>query len=459
VSDGREPLPLTVVVLAAGRGTRMRSRRPKVLHTLAGRTLLDWVLETARSLAPKRIVLVHPPASDWVPENVPGLVGVVQPEPRGSGDAVRFALQETAPDDRVLVLYGDVPLVAREDLEHLLADAPNGGLALLTARPADPRGYGRVLRDADGRLRAVREERDLGPARAAALPEVNTGVMTARAQALARWLRDLRPDNAPGEYYLTDVVARAAAEGAPVLGIEAQDGEGVLGANDARDLARLEAVVRRRRAEALLDAGVRLIDPLRVDVRGTIVAGRDVVLDVDVILEGRVELGDGVHVGAFSYLRNVTAAPGAVIRPYSHLEDACLGAGSRVGPYARLRDGVTLAEDVRVGNFVEIKKTAVGDGSKIAHLSYVGDARIGRNVNLGAGVVTVNYDGAAKHPTVVEDDAFVGCGSQLVAPITVGAGSYVGAGSTLTEDTPPGELTLARARQVTIRGWRRPGRR
>ncbi len=459
MSRERGPTPLTVVVLAAGRGTRMRSERPKVLHTLAGRTLLDWVLEAAGRLSPNRIVLVHPPKADWLPQGLPGLVPVLQPEPRGSGDAVRLALNEVEAGDRVLVLYGDVPLVAPDDLERLLDGAPDLGLAVLTARPADPRGYGRVVRDERGALCAVREERDLDPREARTLGEVNTGVMTARAGALAGWLRDLRADNAQGEYYLTDAVARAVAAGVPVLGLEARDGDGVLGANDARDLARLEAVVRRRQAEVLLDAGVRVLDPLRVDIRGTVVAGRDVVLDVDVILEGRVELGDGVRVGAFSYLRDVTVESGAEILPFSHLEDARVGAGGRVGPYARLRDGVALADGVRVGNFVELKKCTIGAGSKIPHLSYVGDARVGRNVNLGAGVVTVNYDGARKHPTVVEDGAFVGCGTELVAPVTVGAGSYVGAGSTVTENTPPGELTLARARQVTVRGWRPPGKR
>ncbi len=459
MNEERDRVPLAVVVLAAGRGTRMRSARPKVLHTLAGRTLLDWVLEAALRLSPRRIVLVRPPGDEWVLGDVPGLVSVVQPEPRGSGDAVRTALERVGKGERVLVLYGDVPLVAADDLKRLLDEAPADGLALLTVRPADPHGYGRVLRGPDGTVRAVREERDLDPEQARTYGEANSGVMTARADLFARWLCDLRADNAQGEYYLTDVVARAVDDGAPVAGLEARDGEGVLGANDARDLARLEAVVRRRRADALLEAGVRVLDPARLDVRGTVTTGRDVVLDANVILEGRVELGDGVRVGACSYLRDVTVEKDAEILPFSYLENARVGVGSRVGPYARLRDGVVLADAVRVGNFVEIKKSTVGTGSKILHLSYVGDARVGRNVNLGAGVVTVNYDGANKHPTVVEDGAFVGCGSELVAPVTVGAGSYIGAGSTLTEDAPPGELTLARARQVTVRGWRPPGKR
>lgn len=458
-ASARATPPLAVIVLAAGRGTRMRSERPKVLQTLAGRPLLDWVLETALSLKPERILLVHPPVADWIPAGVPRLTGVVQPSPLGSGDAVRCALQHVDPGDRILVLYGDVPLVSLDDIAGLLDVVQDDGLALLTARPRDPGGYGRVLRDARGRICAVREERDLDPADTLKLKEINTGIMTARAARLEHWLRDLRNDNVQGEYYLTDVVARAVAEGSPVLDREARDGDGALGANDARDLARLEAVVRRRKAEALLDAGAHVLDPLRLDVRGTVVVGRDVVLDVDVILEGRVELADGVRVGAFSYLRDVTVESGAEIRPFSHLEDARVGAGCRVGPYARLRDGVVLAGCVRIGNFVELKKCSIGDGSKIPHLSYVGDARIGRDVNFGAGVVTVNYDGTNKNMTVVEDGAFVGCGSELVAPVVVGAGSYVGAGSTVTEDTPPGELTLARARQVTVRGWRPPGKR
>ncbi len=449
--------PLSVVVLAAGQGKRMRSGRPKVLHALAGRPLLAHVLEAARALGPERSVVVHGHGGEAVRAAFPDpdLAWVEQAERLGTGHAVAQALPALPDAGLVLVLYGDVPLVRPETLARVVEAAGGDGLAVLTARLDDPTGYGRIVRDGAGRLARIVEEKDADEA-VRAIREVNTGILVAPAARLRAWVGRLGRDNAQGEYYLTDVVAMAVSEGVPVAAVCAGDPDETLGVNDRLQLARLERIWQRRAAEALMRAGVTVRDPARLEVRGTVKHGRDVELDVGVVLEGSVRLGDGVRVGPYCVLRDVTVADGAEILPFTLVEGAEIGPGTRVGPYARVRPGTRLAAEVRIGNFVELKNAEVGEGSKINHLSYVGDATVGREVNIGAGTITCNYDGAHKHRTVIEDEAFIGSDTQLVAPVTVGRGATIGAGSTITRDAPPGELTLSRAPQVTRPGWKRP---
>ncbi len=450
--------PLSVVVLAAGQGKRMRSDRPKVLHALAGRPLLAHVLEAARALGPGRIVVVHGHGGEAVRAafaGEPGLTWVEQAERLGTGHAVAQALPEVQDGDQVLVLYGDVPLVRPQTLRRLLDAAGGERVAVLTACLDDPTGYGRIVRDEAGQLARIVEEKDADAA-TRAIREVNTGILAAPAARLRGWVGRLGRDNAQGEYYLTDVVAMAVAEGVPVAAVCVEDPDETLGVNDRVQLARLERLWQRRAAEALLRAGVTLRDPARFELRGTLEHGRDVEIDVGVVLEGTVRLGDGVRVGPYCVLRDVTVAEGAEILPFTLIESAEIGPGARVGPYARVRPGTRLAARTRIGNFVELKNADVGEGSKINHLSYVGDALVGREVNIGAGTITCNYDGAHKHRTVIEDEAFIGSDTQLVAPVTVGKGATIGAGSTITRDAPPGGLTLSRAPQVTRPGWKRP---
>ncbi|RMD80545.1 MAG: UDP-N-acetylglucosamine diphosphorylase/glucosamine-1-phosphate N-acetyltransferase [Gammaproteobacteria bacterium] len=438
----------------------MRSRLPKVLHPLAGRPLLAHVLDTARALSPEIVLVVHGHGGEQVRRafaQAP-VAWVDQGEPLGTGHAVAQALPQVPDGHRVLVLYGDVPLLGAETLRRLLAAAGPEGVALLTAELADPSGYGRILRDGAGRVQAIVEERDAS-AEQRALREVNTGVLTAPAHRLRRWLARVDNRNAQGEYYLTDVVALAVLEGVPVHAVPAPDPEEVLGVNDRLQLAALERRWQRRAAERLLREGVGLLDPARFDLRGELRCGLDVVLDVGVVVEGRVELGDGVRVGPYVLLRDVRLGPGCEVLAHSVLEGVEAGPGVRIGPFARLRPGTRLAAGARVGNFVELKAAEVGEGSKINHLSYVGDATVGRAVNIGAGTITCNYDGHRKHRTVIEDEAFIGSDTQLVAPVRVGRGATIGAGSTITRDAPPGELTLSRAPQVTRQGWRRPAER
>ena len=457
--------PLSVVILAAGRGKRMRSRLPKVLHPLAGRPLLAHVVEAARALGPEAVYVVHGHGGGQVRAALGGLpvTWVEQAEQLGTGHAVAQALPRIPDGHQVLVLYGDVPLLRSETLRRLLKAAEAGapgerGLALLTAELPDPTGYGRILRDADGRVTGIVEEGDAS-AEQRALREVNTGVLAAPAGRLRAWLERIDNRNAQGEYYLTDVVALAVLEGVPVRAVPAEDPAEVQGVNDRLQLAALERLWQRRAAEGLMRQGVTLLDPDRLDLRGEVVCGTDVTLDVGVVLEGRVELGDGVRVGPYAVLKDVRLGEGCEVLAHSVLEGVEAGAGVRIGPFARLRPGTRLADGVRVGNFVELKAAEVGEGSKINHLSYVGDASVGRDVNIGAGTITCNYDGHRKHRTVIEDEAFIGSDTQLVAPVRVGRRATIGAGSTITKDAPPGELTLSRAPQVTRKGWRRPGER
>ncbi len=449
---------MQVVVLAAGQGKRMHSSLPKVLQPLAGRPLLSHVLATARSLRPSRICVVHGHGGERVRQcfaTDTDLLWAQQQPQLGTGHAVQQALPQLAPEGLALVLYGDVPLTSPATLARLIDAARGGALALLTVGLDDPDGYGRILRDASGRVERIVEQKDATDEERA-VREINTGMLCAPVACLARWLAQVRNDNMQSEYYLTDIVALAVADGHPVETAQPAAVWETLGVNSKAQLAALERIFQQQAASALMERGVTLIDPARIDVRGELRCGSDVEIDVGCVFEGRVELGDGVRVGAHCVIRNSVVAAGARIEPFCHIEDASVGAACRVGPYARLRPGAQLAEDVHVGNFVEVKNSRIDAHSKANHLSYLGDATVGRNVNIGAGTITCNYDGANKHRTVIEDDAFIGSDTQLVAPVTVGRGATLGAGTTLTQDAPPDALTLSRAKQVTLPRWQRP---
>jgi bifunctional UDP-N-acetylglucosamine pyrophosphorylase / glucosamine-1-phosphate N-acetyltransferase len=450
-------LPLSVVILAAGQGKRMNSALPKVLQDLAGQPLLRHVLDTARALSPAGIHVVYGHGGDAVRAAFKGeSVGwALQAEQKGTGHALQQAMDAIPDDHLVLVLYGDVPLLRVDTLRALVAEASERQLALLTVTLADPTGYGRVVRDARGRVRSIVEQRDATP-RQQRIREGNTGVLVAPARRLREWLGRLRSDNAQGEYYLTDVIAMAASDGVKVAAQAAAEESEVLGVNDRQQLAHLEGVLRARRAQAALRAGVMLADPLRFDQRGELVTGRDVRIDVNVVLEGTVELGDGVRIGPGCVLRDVTLAAGTVVHANSVLEQCSAGPDCVIGPFARLRPGARLAAGVHIGNYVEVKNSTLGEGSKANHLTYLGDATVGSGVNIGAGTISCNYDGANKWRTDIGDGAFIGSGTMLVAPVKVGDGATIGAGSTITQDAPAGKLTVARARQATIEGWRRP---
>jgi bifunctional UDP-N-acetylglucosamine pyrophosphorylase / glucosamine-1-phosphate N-acetyltransferase len=448
---------MNVVILAAGHGKRMHSDTPKVLHPLAGRPLLSHVIATAKGLSPARIVVVYGHGGEAVRGAIadPGVEWVKQEPQLGTGHAVRQALPKLDGGAATLVLYGDVPLIRTETLEGLRA-AARDGLGLLTVELDDPRGYGRIVRSR-GKIARIAEERDATD-KERAIREVNTGIMVAPTKRLASWLGRLKNDNAQKEYYLTDVVRFAVEEDVPVSGVAAGSAWEVLGVNSRAQLAELERMHQRSVARALMERGVTLADPGRIDVRGTLTCGRDVAIDVNCVFEGAVTLGDRVSVGANCVLRNVTVAAGTRIEPFCHFDEAEIGSNCRLGPYARIRPGTVLAEDVHVGNFVEVKASRVGTGSKANHLAYVGDTEVGRNVNIGAGTITCNYDGANKHRTVIEDDVFIGSDTQLVAPVRVGRGATLGAGTTLTKDAPAGELTVSRVRQSTVPGWKRPAK-
>ena len=447
---------MNIVVLAAGLGRRMRSDLPKVLHPLAGKPLLGHVLDCARSLAPNRLVVVYGHGGESVPSALAaGDIRWAKQEPQlGTGHAV----MQAAPwlDDAVptLILYGDVPLTRRETLARLIAAAGGERLAILTVELDDPTGYGRIVRSGERIVRIV-EHKDADAA-TRALREVNTGIMVAPTARLKRWLGALSNDNAQQEYYLTDIVAQAVADGVPVVATQPDQVWETLGVNSKAQLAELERIHQRSLAERLMDDGVTLADPARIDVRGTLACGRDVCVDVSCVFEGSVTLADRVRIGAHCVIRNARIEAGAEILPFTHIEDAVVGPGARVGPYARLRPGTELGEQAHVGNFVEMKNVKMAAHSKANHLAYVGDAVVGQRVNIGAGTITCNYDGANKWQTVIEDDAFIGSDTQLVAPVRVGKGATLGAGTTLTRDAPEGKLTVSRAKQTTIDNWQRP---
>ncbi len=448
---------MNIVILAAGPGKRMHSSTPKVLHRLAGRALLEYVLDTAKQLSPKVVCVVYGHGGELVRRAVEenGAVWVMQEPQLGTGHAVMQAAPHL--DDRwpTLVLYGDVPLIRADTLRHLV-EVTGKGLGLLIATLDDPAGYGRILRNGK-KVVGVVEEKDAN-ARQRALREINTGIVVAPTKKLKAWLAKLQNNNAQKEYYLTDIVALATKERVPVTAVQADAAWETLGANSRGQLAELERIYQRKLATSLMEQGVALADPSRCDVRGKLVCGRDVAIDVNCVLEGEVKLGDGASVGANCVLRDVTVGAGTRIEPFCHLEDADIGADCRIGPYARIRPGTRtrLAEGVHIGNFVEVKASSIGAGSKANHLTYIGDSEVGRNVNVGAGTIVCNYDGANKHRTVIEDDVFIGSDTQLVAPVRVGRGATLGAGTTLTKDAPAGELTLSRVKQVSIPDWQRP---
>jgi len=445
---------LAVVVLAAGQGKRMHSSLPKVLHRLAGRPLLAHVLTTARTLEPAQVLVVFGHGGGEVRAAFSGdsVEWVEQREQLGTGHALAQALPKVAPDSQVLVLNGDVPMIRAETLQALV-QASGKGLAICTSTLSDPSGYGRVVRDAGGRVRRIVEEKDATP-KERRIREWYAGFLAAPAARLAGWVAKLKPANAQKEYYLTDVVGLAARDRARIETVRAADPWEVAGVNSHHELALLERAWQNAQARRLLDAGVALADLWRVDVRGELVCGRDVSIDVNCVFEGNVRLGDGVQVGPNCVLRNVRVAEGTQILASSVLEDSEIGKRCRIGPFARFRPGASLAEGVHIGNFVEVKASRIGAGSKANHLSYIGDADVGSRVNVGAGTITCNYDGVAKYRTVIEDECFIGSDSTLVAPVTIARGSYIGAGSTISKDTPAGQLTVARARQMSLPGWK-----
>jgi len=447
---------MNIVILAAGQGKRMHSNLPKVLHPVAGKALAQHVIDTARTLSPEKLIVVYGHGGDVVKATLaaPDLAWAEQAQQLGTGHAVAQAVPALGNAAQTLVLYGDVPLTTAATLKRLL-QAGKDGLAILTVDLADPSGYGRIVRDAAGKVQRIVEQKDASEAEKA-IREINTGIMVMPTARLADWLGKLKNDNAQGEYYLTDIVALAVAEGLPVRTAQPLGEWEVLGVNSKVQLAELERQHQRNLADQLLVAGVRLADPARIDIRGELSHGRDVSIDVGCVFEGKVELGDAVEVGPYCVLKNVTVGAGTRIAAFCHFEGAVIGPDGVLGPYARLRPGAELGPEVHIGNFVEVKKTKIGAQSKANHLAYIGDAEIGQRVNVGAGTITCNYDGVNKHLTVIEDDAFIGSDTQLVAPVRVGRGATLGAGTTLTKDAPPEALTVSRAKQMSLSGWQRP---
>ncbi|MBW4050476.1 MAG: bifunctional UDP-N-acetylglucosamine diphosphorylase/glucosamine-1-phosphate N-acetyltransferase GlmU [Proteobacteria bacterium] len=448
---------MSVVILAAGEGKRMKSALPKVLQPLAGRPLLAHVIDTARSLQPAAIHVVYGHGAGRVRETLEKeqVEWTLQARQLGTGHAVLQAIPKVPDEHRVLVLYGDVPLLGRATLEHLVTAGGRDDVALLTMAPADPAGYGRIVRDSKGSVARIVEQKDAS-AQERTIRECNTGVMAAPSRLLKQWLAGLRAANSQGEYYLTDVVEMAVKAGISVVPVACEDPIEALGVNDKVQLAALEAVCRQRAARELMLAGVTIADPARVDVRGSVQHGKDVFIDVNVVLEGSVKLGDRVHIGPGCVIRDAQIGDDTQVLPHCVIEGAVIGPGCNIGPFARFRPTSHLGAGVHIGNFVEVKNSTMAEGSKANHLSYVGDAQVGARVNIGAGTIIANYDGANKHRTVIEDDAHTGSNSVLVAPITIGAGATVAAGSTVANQVPAGKLTIARARQTTIEGWIRP---
>jgi bifunctional UDP-N-acetylglucosamine pyrophosphorylase / glucosamine-1-phosphate N-acetyltransferase len=447
--------PLNVVILAAGKGTRMRSRLPKVLQPLGGRSLLAHVISRAGEIQADKTIVVYGHGGEAVPRSCadPKLTFVLQEPQLGTGHAVQMAQPMFLPGGSTLILYGDVPLIRAQTLSALCANP--GQLSLLTAEIDDPTGYGRIVRSSTGTIKRITEEKDAS-ATERKIREINTGVLCAPTDKLAAWLKQLKPNNVQREYYLTDIVALAIASGTAVNTVSPMENWEFLGVNSKEQLAQVERIFQLQQARTLMQQGVSLADPWRFDLRGEMSCGQDVFIDVNCVFEGTVKLADDVKIGASCVLRNIEVGAGSHIAPFSHLDGAHIGARCDIGPFARLRPGTRLADEVKVGNFVEIKASEFGQGSKVPHLSYVGDASVGRKVNIGAGTITCNYDGANKHRTIIEDDAFIGSDTQLVAPVTIGKGATIGAGSTITKDAPPEQLTLSRGRQTSIAGWKRP---
>ncbi|HSE00481.1 MAG TPA: bifunctional UDP-N-acetylglucosamine diphosphorylase/glucosamine-1-phosphate N-acetyltransferase GlmU [Burkholderiales bacterium] len=453
------PSGLNVVILAAGQGKRMRSRLPKVLQPLGGKPLIEHVIAAARTLKPARICVVYGHGGEQVPQSLQadGLTFVKQQPQLGTGHALAQALPRLEAAGLTLVLYGDVPLIGEETLAAMIA---GGGdrLTLLTAELDDPAGYGRIVRNRRGSITAIVEEKDAS-ATERGIREVNSGLMALPAARLEGWLAKLTDRNAQREYYLTDIVPLALADKVAVATVKARAEWEILGVNSKQQLAQLERIYQGQQAARLMEAGVTLADPARIDVRGSLACGTDVHIDINCVFEGEVRLADGVEIGANCVIKDAAVGPGTRIEPFTSIDGAKIGAHCRIGPYARFRPGTRLAEKVHIGNFVEVKASEIGAGSKANHLAYIGDAAVGRDVNVGAGTITCNYDGGAKHRTVIEDDVFIGSDTMLVAPVIVRRGATIGAGSTITKEAPAGELTVARAKQVTVPGWKRPAKK
>jgi bifunctional UDP-N-acetylglucosamine pyrophosphorylase/glucosamine-1-phosphate N-acetyltransferase len=447
--------PLNIVILAAGKGTRMYSDKPKVLHALAGKPLVQHVLDCASALKPKQICVVYGHGGEAVPLAMRQYLAkfVIQEPQLGTGHAVQQAMPHLSDEGSTLVLYGDVPLIQHSTLHQMLHAGE--GLVLLTVNLSNPTGYGRIVRDTQGDVQSIVEEKDATPEQRE-MHEVNTGILLAPTKLLRGWLAKLQNNNSQREYYLTDIVSMAVQQGVAVHAIQPSHEWEIHGINSKSQLMVLERTWQLVEASRLLVQGVTLADAARVDVRGKLSCGRDVEIDVGCIFEGEVNLGDNVRVGAYSMIRDSSISAGTIIAPYSHIDSSVVGTDCHIGPYSRLRPGTKLQNEVHIGNFVEVKNSEIAANSKANHLSYIGDSTIGSRVNIGAGTITCNYDGANKHRTIIEDDVFIGSDTQLVAPVTVGKGATIGAGSTITEDAPAGKLTLGRGRQVTIAGWKRP---
>ncbi|GAB6034989.1 bifunctional UDP-N-acetylglucosamine diphosphorylase/glucosamine-1-phosphate N-acetyltransferase GlmU [Galenea microaerophila] len=454
-------MSLVVTILAAGKGTRMKSKLPKVLQPLAKKPLLKHVIETAQQLNAHKILPVIGHGAELVQQSLQddSLHWVMQTEQLGTGHAVQQVVPYLEADDQVLILYGDVPLIQPETLQDLLSllDEQHP-LALLTVSLDQPKGYGRILRDAHMNVTAIVEEKDASLEQKQ-VQEVNTGIMAVNATALKKWLAALNNKNAQGEYYLTDIIAMAVADGYHIRTTQPQDEREVLGVNDKLQLQKLERIYQSLQAEKLMQAGVTLLDANRLDIRGNVQVGQDVEIEVNVVLEGEIQLGDNVKIGANCILRNCQIEANTVIEPFSHLEEAKVGRNCTIGPYARLRPGTVLSDNVKIGNFVETKKAHIGSGSKVNHLSYIGDTQMGGGCNIGAGTITCNYDGVNKHQTLIGEGVFVGSDTQLIAPVEVGDHATIGAGSTIAKDVPPHQLTLSRSKQVTITGWQKPSKK
>lgn len=446
----------SVVILAAGKGTRMYSELPKVLHLLAGKSMVQHVIDTAKSVGASDIHLVYGHGADLLKEKLgeQNLNWVLQAEQLGTGHAMQQAAPSFQDDENIIMLYGDVPLIAQDTLQRLIEAKPEGGIGLLTVILDNPTGYGRIIRE-NGEVVGIIEQKDATEEQRK-IQEINTGIMVASGKDFKRWLSQLNNNNAQGEYYITDIIALAHKEGNKIETVHPSRLSEMEGVNNRLQLAALERIYQKEQAEKLLLAGVMLIDPERFDIRGTLTHGRDIIIDTNVIIEGHVTLGNNVHIQSGCILRDCVIGDNSVISPYSVIENSELSTECTVGPFARLRPGAKLAAKAHVGNFVEIKNASLGLGSKAGHLSYLGDAQIGENVNIGAGTITCNYDGANKYKTVIGDDVFVGSDTQLVAPVTVANGATIGAGTTVTRDINEGELVVSRVKQVHIKNWQRP---
>ncbi|MGD8569227.1 MAG: bifunctional UDP-N-acetylglucosamine diphosphorylase/glucosamine-1-phosphate N-acetyltransferase GlmU [Gammaproteobacteria bacterium] len=448
---------LNIVILAAGQGTRMKSALPKVLHKIAHKPLLEHVLDTARRLAAHTIHVVYGHGGEQVREqlNDQDVNWVLQDRQLGTGHAVEQAMPAIPDNETVLILYGDVPLITTETLQRLIHAADGGALGLLTAQLSDPTGYGRIIRNESGEVIRIVEQKDATDEQRQ-VKEINTGMLALESNRLKQWLTRLENNNVQGEYYLTDVIGMAAQEGIKINTVQPMALPEIEGINNKLQLAQLERVYQMQQAEKFMQQGVTFRDPARFDLRGDLEVGQDVIIDVNVIVEGKVKLGSGVTIGPNTFIKDSELADNVTVQPNCVIESAVIGKGCDIGPFARVRPDTVLAEQVKIGNFVEVKKATIDTGSKVNHLSYIGDTTMGKNVNIGAGTITCNYDGANKHRTIIGDNVFVGSDTQLVAPVEVGEGATIGAGSTITHDAPKAELTLSRAPQKTRQGWKRP---